>query len=76
VIGNVPDGASGAVTAGLLQFDVIGDGMGGTRMATHSDIGDSDVGSSAWLDFLTTHFETGAARIRDPYVAIGLAHAM
>ncbi len=65
--GNV---AGGAATAGLLQFDLVGDGMGGTRQATHDDIGDSDVGSAAWLDFLSTHFDGGLARIRNPYAAI------
>lgn len=75
IMGNFPDGAGGVITAGLIQFDVIGDGMGGTTMATHSDVGDSDVGSAAWLDFLDTHFNGTVARIRDPYAAIGLAHA-
>ena len=73
-MGNVDDGHGGVVTAGIIQFDVIGDGMGGTRMATHSDVGDSDVGAAAWFDFLDTHFHGTVARIRDPYAAIGLAH--
>ena len=76
LMGNFPDGHGGAITAGIIQFDVIGDGMGGTRMATHSDVGDSDVGSAAWLDFLDTHIHGSVARVRDPYAAIGLAHAM
>lgn len=63
------------VTAGLLQFDVIGDGAGGTEPATHENVGDSDVGAEAWLDFLDTHYRTGLARIRDPYAEIGLPHA-
>lgn len=68
--GNV---AGGTGTAGLLQFDLIGDGAGGTRAASHDNIGNSEVGASAWLDFLRTHFDEGVARIRDPYAAIGLA---
>lgn len=72
LVGNFP----GGVTAGLLQFDVIGVPGGGSEMASHSNVGDSDVGASAWLDFLDTHFAGTGARIRDPYAAIGLAHAM
>ncbi|MDQ3032098.1 MAG: hypothetical protein M3Y87_06755, partial [Myxococcota bacterium] len=68
--------ADGLATGGLLQFDVVGDEMGGTEPATHGNVGDSDVGVAAWLDFLDTHYRTGLARIRDPYDAIGLAHAM
>lgn len=64
--------AMGMATAGLLQFDVIGDGAGGTRTATHDNIGNSDVGAAAWLDFLRAHFGEGLARVRDPYAAIGL----
>ncbi len=64
--GNVADGAA---TAGMLEFDRVGDGAGGARQATHDNSGDSDVGAAAWLDFLTTHFG-GLARIRDPYAAI------
>lgn len=74
IMDNFPDGAGGFVTAGLIQFDVIGDDMGGSRMATHSNVGDSDVGAAAWLDFLDSHFQGSGARIRDPYAAIGLAH--
>jgi hypothetical protein len=75
VVGNFPDGSGGVVTGGLLQFDVVGDDMGGSEMATHGNVGDSDVGASAWLDFLDTHFAGGPARIRDPYAEVGLAHA-
>jgi hypothetical protein len=67
--GNV---AGGSATAGLLQFDIIGDGVGGTRAAEHDNIGDSEVGAEAWLDFLRSHFELGLARVRDPYEAVGL----
>lgn len=74
VMGNFSDGSGGQVTGGILQFDVIGTDTGGTEMATHSNVGDSDVGSAAWLDFLDTHFHGSVARIRDPYVAIGLPH--
>lgn len=75
IVGNYPDGSGGTVTGGLLQFDVVGDDMGGAEMATHGNVGDSDVGASAWLDFLDTHFQGGPARIRDPYLEVGLAHA-
>jgi dienelactone hydrolase len=75
IMGNFADGSGGVVTGGLLQFDVVGDDMGGSEMATHGNVGDSDVGASAWLDFLDTHFAGGPARIRDPYVEVGLAHA-
>jgi hypothetical protein len=50
--------------------------MGGIVPADHGNVGASDVGAAAWLDFLDTHFRTGLARIRDPYAAIGLPHAM
>ncbi len=75
IMGNYPDGSGGTVTGGLLQFDVVGDDMGGSEMATHGNVGASDVGASAWLDFLDTHFAGGPARIRDPYAEVGLAHA-
>jgi hypothetical protein len=65
----------GRATAGLLQFDVVGDGRGGTRTADHGNVGASDVGADAWLDFLTSHWEDAPARIRDPYEALGLPHA-
>ncbi|MBX7195452.1 MAG: hypothetical protein K1X94_25580 [Sandaracinaceae bacterium] len=70
--GNVREGRA---TTGLLQFDVIGDGMGGTETADHGNVGASDVGANAWLDFLTSHWDDAPARIRDPYEAIGLSHA-
>lgn len=63
--------ASGAATGGLLQFDLVGDGAGGVEMATHNNIGDSDVGAAAWLELLNTHDRDGLAVIRDPYEAIG-----
>ncbi|UJR80528.1 hypothetical protein [Sandaracinus amylolyticus] len=63
--------AEGAATGGLLQFDVVAE----AEPATHDNVADSDVGVAAWLDFLDTHYRTGLARIRDPYEAIGLAHA-
>jgi len=59
-------------TGGLLQFDVVGDGMGGLEMADHGNVGDSDVGAEAWLHFLTTHL-TGEAEIEDPYASLGIA---
>jgi hypothetical protein len=76
IMGNFPDGHGGFITAGIIQFDVIGVPGGGSEMATHSNVGDSDVGSAAWLDFLDTHFHGSVARIRDPYAAIGLPHGM
>ncbi len=69
--GNVREGRA---TTGMLQFDVVGDGMGGTETADHGNVGASDVGADAWLDFLTTHWDAPPARIRDPYLAIGLPH--
>ena len=67
--GNVREGRA---TAGLLQFDVIGDGAGGVETADHGNVGASDVGAAAWLDFLTSHWSAPPARILDPYAAIGL----
>lgn len=58
-------------TGGLLQFDWVGDDMGGLEVADHGNVGDSDVGAEAWLHFLTTHFD-GAAEIEDPYEALGV----
>ncbi|MFW6050210.1 MAG: hypothetical protein ACODAU_03490 [Myxococcota bacterium] len=71
VAGNV---AGGAATAGLLQFDTVGDGMGGVELATHSNVGDSDVGSRAWLEFLMGHWDDGMALIVDPYELEGVEH--
>ncbi len=70
VIANVAPGT----TAGLLQFDVVREGTA-VRPATHSNVGDSEVGAAAWLRFLSSHWETGAAEIVDPYALTGLAHA-
>jgi hypothetical protein len=67
--GNV---AGGAATAGLLQFDLIGDGEGGTREATHSNVGASDVGAEAWLQFLVSHWDEGLAVVVDPYATLPL----
>ncbi|MGE0785291.1 MAG: hypothetical protein AB7S26_06370 [Sandaracinaceae bacterium] len=64
-------GNFGTATGGLVQFDYVRDDpMSEVRMATHSNVGDSDVGAEAWFDFLDTHF-SGSTRIRDPYEAIG-----
>ena len=60
----------GGATAGLLQFDWVGDDAGGIEPATHDNVGDSDVGAAAWLDFLRTHDRDGLAVISDPYAAI------
>jgi len=70
--GNVADGSA---TAGLLQFDVVRDDpMSAVQMATHSNVGDSEQGATAWLSFLSSHTNDGLAVITDPYVATGLAH--
>jgi dienelactone hydrolase len=61
--------AGGLATGGLLQFDRVSD-EGTVVSADHGNIGDSDVGAAAWLDFLDTHFDAPPARIRDPYAAI------
>lgn len=66
---------AGATTAGLLQFDVVRDSSGVIEAATHSNVGDSEVGAAAWLHFLDTHWDTGIAEIIDPYALTGLAHA-
>jgi hypothetical protein len=66
---------AGATTAGLLQFDVVRDSSGTISTATHSNVGDSEVGAAAWLHFLDTHWQTGTAEIIDPYALTGLAHA-
>ncbi len=67
--------AGGTATAGLLQFDVIREG-GVVEQATHSNVGDSEVGVAAWFPFLDTHFTTGLAEIVDPYTTTGLAHGL
>jgi hypothetical protein len=65
----------GTATAGLLQFDVVPNGAGGTETATHSNTPGSDVGARAWLEFMTAHWNDGLARIVDPYVLEGVPHA-
>lgn len=71
ISGNVTvDGAPH--TAGFLQFDVV-DVDGELVPVDHNNLTLSEVGDEAWTHFLTTHFE-GAAEIRDPYAALGLAH--
>lgn len=64
-----------ATTAGFLQFDVVQDGDGGKELATHGNVGDSEVGIHAWLEFLRTADE-GVAVIDDPYEATGLTHGL
>ena len=71
ISGNI---TAGATTAGLLQFDVVRSDSGTIETATHSNVGDSDVGAAAWLHFLDSHWDTGVAEIIDPYVMTGLAH--
>ncbi len=66
----------GAATIGLLQFDVIrDDATSPVKMATHSNVGDSEQGVNAWLGFLESHVRDGLAVISDPYAATGLMHA-
>lgn len=67
--------AMGRATGGVLQFDVVGGAMGQSVRATHGNVGASDVGASAWLHFLRTHWERGLAEIHDPYAAVGRMHA-
>ena len=58
------------VTAGMVQFDLIGVG----KLATHADTPYSEVGLAAWRAFLATLFTRGTAEIIDPYEAVGLDH--
>jgi dienelactone hydrolase len=67
VAANLGDGR----TAGLLQLDRVGDGAGGLRPATHSNVGASDVGVEAWLRFLDAYLVEGVPVIVDPYVELG-----
>ena len=63
---NLPDGR----TAGVLQFDhIVENGM--AVPATHSNIGDSDVGVEAWMDFIDGYLKTGTPVIVDPYAKLG-----
>jgi len=68
VAANLPDGR----TAGLLQLDRIPDGEGGTKPATHSNVGDSEVGVEAWFHFLDTYLGDGTPEIIDPYEVLGI----
>lgn len=61
---------SGTFTAGLLQYDVIAEGV----TATHDNMPLSEVGVAGWLPFLRTHFNNGVATLDDPFVSVGLAH--
>jgi hypothetical protein len=70
VSGNGPSGR----TAGFLQFDLIREGAT-IEAATHDNVGDSEQGLAAWLEFLQSHFAEGRGRIVDPYLATGLEHA-
>jgi pimeloyl-ACP methyl ester carboxylesterase len=66
VMANLPDGR----TAGLLQFDhIVQNGM--AVPATHSNVGDSDVGVEAWMDFIDAYLTTGTPVIVDPYAKLG-----
>jgi hypothetical protein len=66
VMANLPDGR----TAGLLQFDhIVQNGM--AVPATHSNVGDSDVGVEAWMDFIDAYLKTGTPVIVDPYAKLG-----
>ncbi len=68
IAANMADGR----TAGLLQFHEVEDGAGGMRPATHSNVGDSDVGAEAWFHFLDSHLREGAPTIINPYQTLGL----
>ncbi|MCS6797146.1 MAG: hypothetical protein NZ898_01225 [Myxococcota bacterium] len=74
VRGNVDAGDGHRVTAGLLQFDVVREPDGRVEQATHSNVGDSEVGVDAWLAFLEAHWSNGLAEIVDPYARTGLPH--
>jgi hypothetical protein len=65
--------AGGTVTAGVLQFDVIREGTT-VEQATHSNVGDSEVGVEAWFEFIDQHWNGGGAVIVDPYTATALEH--
>ncbi len=68
VSANMSDGR----TAGLLQFDLVEDDGGGMKPATHSNIGDSEVGIEAWFRFMDGYLTDGTPIIVDPYVELGL----
>lgn len=59
VSGNWPDGR----TVGLLQLDVIEDGV----PATHSNVGASDIGAATWFEFIDSYLTTSTPVIVDPY---------
>jgi hypothetical protein len=60
-------------TAGLLQFDVIVED--GQRVpAGHSNVGASEVGAHAWLEFIRAWLTNGRATIVDPYDDLGIEH--
>ena len=63
------------VTGGFIQFDLEGDGMGGTRHVDHGSTAGSDVGLAAWTEFLTTAFEGQPPTIIDPYVTLQVPHS-
>ncbi len=67
----VRDNIAPGVSAGLLQFDRIEEG-GNITMATHDNIGASEVGVAAWLHFIETAWSEESAEIIDPYEATGL----
>jgi hypothetical protein len=58
-------------TVGLLQLDRVADGQGGIEPATHSNVGDSDVGVEAWFRFIDEHLTEGVPVIVNPYVELG-----
>jgi hypothetical protein len=70
VMGNA---AGGTVTAGVVQFDVIREGTV-IEQATHSNVGDSEVGAEAWFEFIDRHWSSGMAVIVDPYAETMLEH--
>jgi hypothetical protein len=65
-----------AVTAGLLQFDVVELDDGTIEKATHSRMTQSVTGRAAFFEFLGSKWFDGQAVIIDPYAATGLEHGL
>jgi dienelactone hydrolase len=65
----------GVATAGLLQYDVIQEGVE-VVTATHTNMPTSDLARSSIGSFLSSHFDDGVATLVDPYAEAGLAHGL
>ncbi|MBK6812785.1 MAG: hypothetical protein IPG81_28685 [Sandaracinaceae bacterium] len=65
----------GVATAGLLQYDVIREGVE-VVTATHTNMPTSDLARSSIGSFLSSHFDDGVATLVDPYAEAGLAHGL